>query len=305
MCCPALALRRPWPRGAVTSRELHGACPTRACGDALVAEHACAARRWPFSGCGRGGQSRRASCAGRAGPPQRRHANGSTHMCGPAPVLRRPWLGRAVASRKPHGACRSRSNGDAPMATHTCAALRWHSAGCGRGGRSRRASRTGRAGLAAMATCRWRHTHVLPGAGPLPAVTGEGGRAARAARACRSRRDRDAPMAANTCAGGAGSPLAVAGEGGRAARAARGVQVSQRWQRAYGCTHMCARRWPSAGCGWEGRSRRASRTGRAGLAAIATCRWLHTKMQSCAGPPPAVGGEGGHVALAARCVQVP
>ena len=51
--------------------------------------------------------------------------------------------------------------------------------------------------------------------------------------------------------------------------------------------------------------RRASRTGRAGLAAIATCRWLHTKMQSCAGPPPAVGGEGGHVALAARCVQVP
>jgi hypothetical protein len=280
MCCPALALRRPWPRGAVTSRELHGACPTRADGDALVAEHACAARRWPFSGCGRGGRSRRASCAGRAGPPQRRHANGSTHMCGPAPVLRRPWLGRAVASRKPHGACRSRSNGDAPMATHTCAALRWHSAGCGRGGRSRRASRTGRAGLAAMATCRWRHTHVLPGAGPLPAVTGEGGRAARAARgvqvsqrsrradggkhmcgpaqalrwpwpgravaprephgACRSRSDGNAPMVAHTCAPGAGPPPAVAGKGGRVARAARGVQVSPRSRRAGGCIQKCS-----------------------------------------------------------------
>jgi hypothetical protein len=44
----------------------------------------------------------------------------------------------------------------------------------------RRASCTGHVRLAAMVTLLWQHTHVLPGAGPPPAVAGEGGRVARA-----------------------------------------------------------------------------------------------------------------------------
>jgi hypothetical protein len=202
-----------------------------------MAVQACAARRLPSVGRGRGGRSRRASCAGRAGLPQRRHANGSTHMCCPAPVLRRPWLGRAVASHELHGACRSSRDRDAPMATHTCAARRWLSAGCGRGGQSHRASCTGRAGLAAMAACRRLYTHVLPGADPpgrnLGGQSRSAGRAGLAAIATRQWRHTLTHVL--PCAGPplatrlwwhthvlhcAGPPPAVAGEG-RVARAAR------------------------------------------------------------------------------------
>ena len=141
MCGPALTLRWPWPGRAVASCELHGACKSRHDRDTLMAAHAGEALRWPSAGRGRGG---------------------------------------TVASRELREACPTRCDGDTPVAAHACAALRWPSAGRGRGGQLRRASCTGHVRLAAMVTLLWQHTHVLPGAGPPPAVAGEGGRVARA-----------------------------------------------------------------------------------------------------------------------------
>jgi hypothetical protein len=167
---------------------------------------------------------------------------------------------RLRRNRRERGTCERVARGGA---------TRWPSAGRGRGGRSRRASCKGHAGHAAMATRLWRHAHVRPGAAPALALGRPWpGRALLSGElhgACRSCRDRDAPMAAHTCA---------------------------------------ARRWPSAGRGQEGRPRRASCKGRAGLAAIATRQWRHAHVRPGAGSRPAVAGEGGRVARAARGVQV-
>ena len=119
--------------------------------------------------------------------------------------------------------------------------------------------------LAAIATRRWRCKHVLPGACPQSAVAAGGGRVARAARGVQVCHNGVTPMAAHTCA---------------------------------------ARRLSSAGRGWGGQSRRTSCTGHAGLAAIATRRWRHTRVLPGAGSPPAVAGEGSRIVRAARGVQV-
>ena len=63
-------------------------------------------------------------------------------------------------------------------------------------------------------------------------------------------------------------------------------------------------RGPSTGRGWGGQSRRASGTVCACVAAITSRRWRHTHVPPGAGPPPAVAGECGRVARAARCVIV-
>jgi hypothetical protein len=198
--------------------HLHGqGCTSSRCDrDAPVAAHTCAARRRP-SACRGGG-------------------------------------GGSVASRERHGACSSRCNRGAPVLAHTCATPGGPSACRGWGGRSRRASGTLRARLAAIATRRRRHTHVLPGVGPPPAVAGRAVASRERHGACLSRCNRDASAVAHSCA----AP-------GR----------------------------PFIGRGWGGRSRYASGTVRACLAAIALRRWRHTCVPPGAGPPPAVDGEGG------------
>lgn len=67
---------------------------------------------------------------------QWQRAGGGTRRCGPALALRRLWPGRADALREMRLACRSCSYCDASVAAHTCAALRWPSAGRCRGGLS-------------------------------------------------------------------------------------------------------------------------------------------------------------------------
>ena len=173
VCRPARVLCRPWLERSVASRERHGACLSRCDRDAPVAAHT---HVTPGAGT----------------PPamagEVRRVGGGAHTCA---AQRRPSAGRGggeggggrlVASRERHGACSSRCDRGAPALAHTCAIPGGPSACRGWGGRSRRASGTERARLAAIATRRRRHTHVLPGAGPPPAVAGEGGCVARAAR---------------------------------------------------------------------------------------------------------------------------
>ena len=197
-------------------------CRSRSDRDAPVAAHTCAARRRPSAGRCRGGRSCRASCTTVQVSPRARRAGGGTHMCGPAQALRRPLPGSAILSRELHS----------------------------------------RAGIAAIAMRRWRHTHVRSGAGPPPAVAGEGDLVARAAQPCRSRRYRDAPVAAHICAARcrptAGRDRRLGGWSRRASCTA--VQVSPLSRRAGGGTHMCgpalALRRPLPGGG--GRSARAA-----------------------------------------------
>ncbi len=225
----------------------------------------------PPAVAGEGGRVARAA-RGMQVTPLWRRACGGTHMCGPA--LPRRWL----------------------------------SAGRGQGGHSCRASCTGRAGLAAIATRRWRHTHVRPGAGPRPVVARKGGRVGRAARGVQVLpRSRRASGGTHMC----GPALALGRPWpGRAvaSRELHGVCRSRRDHDAPMAARTCAAwRWPSAGRGRGGRSRRASCTGRAGHAAMATRQWRHAHVRPGAGPRPAVGGEGcrvaraaGHAAIATR-----
>ena len=98
-------------------------------------------------------------------------------MCGPA-----QWPRGPVASRERHGARPTRGDDDAPVAAHACAARRRPSAGRGRGGPVASRERHGACPTRGDGTGRWRHTHVLPGAGPPPAVAEGACRVARAAR---------------------------------------------------------------------------------------------------------------------------
>ncbi len=176
------------------------------CRDAPVAAHACACRRWPFAGGGRGGRSRRARgkvTRGEQVSHRWQRAVGGIHMCGQALALCRRLPGRAVASRERHR----------------------------------------RAGLAAVAPRGWRHTQVRPGAGPLPAVARECGRSrellSRAGLAAVAKRRWRVPF--RPCAGRARAVRAVRGASfGTPGASARGGPA-RRAQRALPPIRMRAR----------------------------------------------------------------
>ena len=235
MCRPAQALRRRWLGRAVASLERHGACLSRCDRDTPVAAHACGAPGRPSAGRGWGGRWCRVS-----GTMQARLAEIATRRrwhthVPPGAGLPQPWLGRAVTLLERHGACSSRCDSDAPVAAHACATLGNPSTSRGWGGWSRCESGTVRACLAAIAARRWRHTRVLPQAGPPPAVARGGG----VSRASGTVRARLAAIATRLwrhthVLPSVGPPPAVAGEGDRVARVALCVLVSLRSWRAEG-----------------------------------------------------------------------
>ena len=176
-------------------------CRSRRDRDAPVAALACSARRRPPASYDRSGRSRRASCTAVQVSPRSRRAGGGTHMCSPALALRRPLPGGGGRSARAAQPCRSQR----------------------------------RAGEDEMSVARPGPTRARLG----PTRAGPGGRFTRAAQPCRSRRDRDAPVAAHTCAA-LRRPSAGRCRRGRSYRAScTAVQVSPRSRRAGGGTHMC------------------------------------------------------------------